>query len=254
MNNRSIKIIEEAISKGKWTWLEFDNNSNSIYLEFINLRLSSNPILNKYSYKGELAIRFGQNIYFSIFYNDCDDLKFLNLDNDLFNKIFLSDELLTDFYSYFYKEFSLDVVDFKFNDFDFLNKIKNDFSKTNILINNCKRDYSINSNNSNSTIDSAVSCSDSAVSCCDSANSSSDSTSSSIGSFSDFLLCFRCENIAIVVGGNFVNCFNDFETLNDDDIKRLSNNWYLYFLNYWNKKGTDEELEFDLLCEEFPLK
>ena len=57
-----------------------------------------------------------------------------------------------------------------------------------------------------------------------------------------------------MVGGDFVNCFNDFESLDDDEIKRVSNNWILYYLDYWNKKGTDKEYAEDLLCEEFPLK
>ena len=73
MNNRSKEIIEEAISQGKWTWLEIDNNSNSLYLEFENLKLSSQPIFDN-SYRGELAIRFGQNIYLALFFNKKDDL------------------------------------------------------------------------------------------------------------------------------------------------------------------------------------
>ena len=56
MNNRSKEIIEDAISQGKWVWLEIDDNSNSLYLEFENLKLSSRPILDN-SYRGELAIR-----------------------------------------------------------------------------------------------------------------------------------------------------------------------------------------------------
>ena len=68
MNNRSKEIIEEAISQGKWVWLEIDDNSNSLYLEFENLKLSSRPILDN-SYRGELAIRFGQNIYLALFFN-----------------------------------------------------------------------------------------------------------------------------------------------------------------------------------------
>ena len=70
----------------------------------------------------------------------------------------------------------------------------------------------------------------------------------------DFLLCFECEDVAVVVGGDFINCFNDFESLNDDEIKRVSNTWILYYMDYWNKKGTDKEYEEDLRCEEFPLK
>ena len=81
MNNRSKEIIEDAISQGKWTWIEIDDNSNSLYLEFENLKLSSRPILDN-SYRGELAIRFGQNIYLSIFYNKKDDLGFFKFDND----------------------------------------------------------------------------------------------------------------------------------------------------------------------------
>ncbi|MBP5699909.1 MAG: hypothetical protein J6W71_03565 [Methanobrevibacter sp.] len=45
MNNRSKEIIEDAISQGKWTWLEIDDNSDSLYLEFENLKLSSRPII-----------------------------------------------------------------------------------------------------------------------------------------------------------------------------------------------------------------
>ena len=72
MNNRSKEIIEEAISQGKWVWLEIDDNSNSLYLEFENLKLSSRPILDN-SYRGELAIRFGQNIYLALFFNKKED-------------------------------------------------------------------------------------------------------------------------------------------------------------------------------------
>ena len=28
----------------------------------------------------------------------------------------------------------------------------------------------------------------------------------------------------------------------------------MYYLDYWNKKGTDNEYEKDPRCEEFPLK
>ena len=70
----------------------------------------------------------------------------------------------------------------------------------------------------------------------------------------DFLLSFECEEIAIAVGGDFINFFNDFESLDDDEIKRVSNTWMMYYLDYWNKKGTDNEYEKDPRCEEFPLK
>ncbi|MDO5850336.1 MAG: hypothetical protein Q4P14_03895, partial [Methanobacteriaceae archaeon] len=69
----------------------------------------------------------------------------------------------------------------------------------------------------------------------------------------DFLLILDCDNVAIAVGGDFIHTFNDSQSLNDDDIKRLSNKWILYYLDYWDKKGTDEEYKEDLLCEENPF-
>lgn len=212
MNNRSKEIIEEAISQGKWTWLEIDSNSNSLYLEFENLKLSSQAIFDN-SYRGELAIRFGQNICLFLFYNKKEDLSFLRLNEDYLNSLVDSNDSITDRFPYFYQEFSKPIKKFKFQDYDYLNEImeKYDFKKD--LLD--KRDENKNF---------------------------------------DFLLSFECDDIAIAVGGDFINCFNDFESLNDDEIKRVSNNWILYYLDYWNKKGTDKEYDEDLLCEEFPLR
>ena len=212
MNSRSKEIIEEAISQGRWTWLEIDNNSNSLYLEFENLKLSSQPIYDN-SYRGELAIRFGQNIYFVLFFNEKEDLNFLRFNEDYMNQLLESDEFITDRFPYFYQEFLKPITKFKFQDYDYLDEIKGRY--------NHKKDLADNRDDNKSF---------------------------------DFLLSFECEDIAIAVGGDFVNCFNDFESLNDDEIKRVSNNWILYYMDYWNKKGTEKEYEVDLLCEEFPLK
>ena len=212
MNSRSKEIIEEAISQGRWTWLEIDNNSNSLYLEFENLKLSSQPIYDN-SYRGELAIRFGQNIYFALFFNKKEDLNFLRFNEDYMNQLLESDEFITDRFPYFYQEFLKPITKFKFQDYDYLDEIKGRY--------NHKKDLADNRDDNKSF---------------------------------DFLLSFECEDIAIAVGGDFVNCFNDFESLNDDEIKRVSNNWILYYMDHWNKKGTEKEYEVDLLCEEFPLK
>ncbi|MDO5819194.1 MAG: hypothetical protein Q4P11_02545 [Methanobrevibacter sp.] len=212
MNSRSKEIIEEAISQGRWTWLEIDNNSNSLYLEFENLKLSSQPIYDN-SYRGELAIRFGQNIYFALFFNKKEDLNFLRFNEDYMNQLLESDEFITDRFPYFYQEFLKPITKFKFQDYDYLNEIKGRY--------NHKKDLADNRDDNK---------------------------------IFDFLLSFECEDIAIAVGGDFLNCFNDFESLNDDEIKRVSNNWILYYMDYWNKKGTEKEYEVDLLCEEFPLK
>lgn len=212
MNNRSKEIIEEAISQGKWTWLEIDSNSNSLYLEFENLKLSSQSIFDN-SYRGELAIRFGQNICLSLFYNKKEDLSFLRLNKDYFNELINSNQYITEKFPYFYQEFTKSIKKFKFQDNDYLKEIREKYSSQKDLV---------DMRNENKSY--------------------------------DFSLAFECEDIAVVVGGDFINCFNDFESLNDDEIKRVSNNWMLYYMDYWNKKGTDKEYAEDLLCEEFPLK
>ena len=212
MNNRSKEIIEEAISQGKWTWLEIDSNSNSLYLEFENLKLSSQTIFDN-SYRGELAIRFGQNICLSLFYNKKEDLSFLRLNKDYFNELINSNQYITEKFPYFYQEFTKSIKKFKFQDNDYLKEIMESYSSQKDLV---------DMRNENKSY--------------------------------DFSLAFECEDIAVVVGGDFINCFNDFESLNDDEIKRVSNNWMLYYMDYWNKKGTDKEYAEDLLCEEFPLK
>lgn len=212
MDNRSKEIIEEAISQGKWTWLEIDNNSNSMYLEFENLKFSSQPIYDN-SYRGELAIRFGQNICLSLFYNKKEDLSFLRLNKDYFNELINSNQYITEKFPYFYQEFTKSIKKFKFQDNDYLKEIREKYSSQKDLV---------DMRNENKSY--------------------------------DFSLAFECEDIAVVVGGDFINCFNDFESLNDDEIKRVSNNWMLYYMDYWNKKGTDKEYAEDLLCEEFPLK
>ena len=212
MNNRSKEIIEEAISQGKWTWLEIDSNSNSLYLEFENLKLSSQSIFDN-SYRGELAILFGQNICLSLFYNKKEDLSFLRLNKDYFNELINSNQYITEKFPYFYQEFTKSIKKFKFQDNDYLKEIREKYSSQKDLV---------DMRNENKSY--------------------------------DFSLAFECEDIAVVVGGDFINCFNDFESLNDDEIKMVSNNWMLYYMDYWNKKGTDKEYAEDLLCEEFPLK
>lgn len=72
--------------------------------------------------------------------------------------------------------------------------------------------------------------------------------------FPDFILSFSCENLAICIGGDSLNFFNNFESLNDNDILELSNQWSRYYLDYWVKKGSKKQLKEDVLCELRPLK
>jgi len=69
----------------------------------------------------------------------------------------------------------------------------------------------------------------------------------------DFLLVISLEKIAMVCGANQLNFFNNFESLNDGDIKKLSNQWWIYYLDYWKSKKTDNEYEYDPACEIIPF-
>lgn len=236
MNKRTIEIIEEVSSQGVWTWLELDNNSNSLYLEFKNFKLLDDynfnlnqpnlldnnlnnvedSITNSINYNGDLVIRFGNNLFFEVFYNNFDDLSFLNMDKPIFNELFYSNKMFSDLNNpYFYTEFSKKLSKLKFQDYDLLDDLDCRFKFNNILVNNDL----VNNDNSHY----------------------------------DFLLVLDCDDVAIAVGCDFIHTFNDAESLNDDDIKRLSNKWVLYYLDYWDKKGTDEEYKDDLLCEENPF-
>ncbi len=213
MNQKTISILEDVISQGVWDWLEFDTSSDSLYLEFFNLKLSSNPIYGPSSYNGELAIRFANNMKLEIFYDELDDLKFLNLDSFHIGKIFNDNIQLSELSPYFYRDFSQKLTDFRFQDYDLLEDLKSKFKNKRVLVGN------------NLTNDSF-----------------------------DFMLVFILENMAVAAFGNSINFFNDSQSLDDDEIKKASNNWVLYYLKYWLRKGTSNEYEEDALCEENPLK
>ena len=213
MNHETMDIIEDVISQGIWDWLEFNSASDSLYFEFFNLKLSSNLILEPSSYDGELTIRFGEGAYLAVYYNDKDDLGFLNLDDEALEKVFNENIQLSEIYPYFFRDFAQKVGDFKFQDYDFLKSLDFQFENKKVLLG---KPY--------------------------------------INNEFDFLLAFTVDNIALVAGGNLINFFNDSESLSDEDIKKASNNWMVYYLKYWLNKGTPNEYKKDFLCEENPLK
>lgn len=102
-----MELIEEVSSQGIWTWLEFDNNSNSLYTEFKNLKLADVAISNPFEYKDDLVIRFGNNLFLALFYNDIEDVDFLNLGRYNFEDIFYHNKKLSDLESpyFFYRIF-----------------------------------------------------------------------------------------------------------------------------------------------------
>ena len=127
-------IIEDVISQGIWDWLEFNSASDSLYFEFFNLKLSSNLILEPSSYDGELTIRFGEGAYLAVYYNDKDDLGFLNLDDEALEKVFNENIQLSEIYPYFFRDLAQKVGDFKFQDYDFLKSLDFQFENKKVLL------------------------------------------------------------------------------------------------------------------------
>ena len=208
-----MELIEEVSSQGIWTWLEFDNNSDSLYLEFKNFKFADVSISSPFEYKDDLVIRFGNNLFLSLFYDNVEDLSFLNLGKYNFDDIFYHNKKLSELDSpYFFTEFTKELLNFKFQDYNLLKEIANKYKNKKILVQNIKE-----------------------------------------GQNYDFLLVLECKNLAVAIGGDFINTFNDSDALSDDDIKRLSNKWILYYLDYWDKKGTENAYVEDSLCEEIPF-
>ena len=129
MKARSLKLIEEAVvNSGKFSSLEI--SQDSIYMEFTNVELGT-P-------KGDedlsLTIRFAEDSFISVFYNNIWDIDFLS--------------------SYDFKNQLLStIIDFKikkirFIDFEYLNVFFSDYSKEktissedNFSIHNIRNDF-----------------------------------------------------------------------------------------------------------------
>ncbi len=227
--------MEEAISTaGKWTWIEIANDS--IQLEFDDVQLY-NPKLNKFeSHSSQIAIRFAQNIFFTIYYNRIDDV-FNSFTNDLLvndniksldkpdvykNDININyndnEDYIEDIFNNLNDDFflSLEKNNFKFQSFDFFKKIDENY----------KFKKEIKKNITEDIFDGDI----------------------------DFLLCFSTDKIAIAIGGNQIQFFNEFKSLNNQDIEKLSNKWWIYWLDYWKVKETSNSYEYDPACEAIPFK
>lgn len=110
----------------------------------------------------------------------------------------------------------LEYDKFKFQDFKFLSNLDNHFENEIIFLDNFK--------------------------------------SSNPENIPDFILSFISEGVAVCVGGNSLNFFNDFESLNDFDILELSNKWMRYYLKYWQRRDSIRKLPYDPICEAEPLR
>ena len=104
MNTESLKLIRDVIiNSGKLAVVEIAQDS--IYLHFQDVELGE----PKYGTPLSLSVRFGDDLFFTTFYNDIWDIQFLSKFN--FKKQILNEELF------------LDVKDIKFLDFKYLNNV-----------------------------------------------------------------------------------------------------------------------------------
>ena len=180
MNTRSLKLIRDVIvNSGKWTALEI--SQDSIYLTFRDVELG-NP---KSGEDVSLTVRFAEDSFFAAFYNNIWDIDFLS-------KYDYKNQLLSE-------EFTFNVKEVKFIDFEYLNTFFYNYKKDKII--SGEEEFSIHN-----------------IRC-------------------DFFMLVECEEMAIAVGGNQMDFFTPFERLDDLSLRELSNEWMLYFLNYHMKRN-----------------
>ena len=129
MNTRSLKLIRDTvINSGKWVSIEIAQDS--IYIDFTDVELGK-PKNNEQMY---LTVRFAEESFFTVFYNNIWDIDFLSKYD--YKKQILSEEV------------DFKVKDVKFIDFEYLNTLfynyKNDKTVTNIdefSIHNIRNDF-----------------------------------------------------------------------------------------------------------------
>lgn len=129
MNTRSLKLIRDTvINSGKWVSIEIAQDS--IYIDFTDVELGK-PKNNEQMY---LTVRFAEESFFTVFYNNIWDIDFLSKYD--YKKQILSEEV------------DFKVKDVKFIDFEYLNTFfynyKNEKTVTDIdefSIHNIRNDF-----------------------------------------------------------------------------------------------------------------
>lgn len=110
MNTRSLKLIREVmINSGKWSSIEI--SQDSIYLQFRDVELGTPKIDEDFS----LVVRFADDSFFTVFYNNIGDIDFLS-------KYDFKNQLLSE-------EVSFNIKDIKFIDFEYLNTFFTNYKK-----------------------------------------------------------------------------------------------------------------------------
>lgn len=129
MNIRSLKLIRDVIiNSGKWTAIEMAQDS--IYIEFKDVEIG-NPKSNE---DMSLTVRFAEDSFFTVFYNNIWDIDFLSkynyknqlLSEDVYFKVeeirFIDFEYLNNFFHDYKSEKTISSVE----DFS-IHNIRNDF-------------------------------------------------------------------------------------------------------------------------------
>lgn len=108
MNIRSLKLIRDVlINSGKWTAIEM--TQDSIYIEFKDVEIG-NPKSNE---DMSLTVRFAEDSFFTVFYNNIWDIEFLS-------KYDFKNQLLSE--DVYFK-----VEEIRFIDFEYLNTFFHDY-------------------------------------------------------------------------------------------------------------------------------
>ena len=108
MNVRSLKLIREVIvNSGKWSSIEI--SQDSVYIEFKDVELGT----PKNGEDMSLTVRFAEDSFFTVFYNNIWDIEFLSK-YDFKNKL-LSEEVYSE------------VQEVRFIDFEYLNNFFHDY-------------------------------------------------------------------------------------------------------------------------------
>lgn len=179
------------VNSGKWKSLEI--SQDSIYLGFNDIELGT----PKGDSSMALTVRFAEDSFLTLFYNDIWDIDFLSRYN-------YKNQLLSE-------EFLFDIKEVKFIDFEYLNTFFHNFKSEKTI--SVVEDFDIHNIRS------------------------------------DFFMLIECDGVALVVGGNQMDFFTDFERLDDASLLELSNQWMLYFLRYHQKRNLIK----DKMCENHPL-
>lgn len=129
MNTRSLKLIRDVlVNSAKWTLIEIAQDK--IYLEFKDVELGTPKHDNELS----LTVRFAEDSFFAVFYNNIWDIDFLSkydfknqlLSQDVYFEVkdvrFIDFEFLNTFFYNYKKEKTISYID----DFD-IHNIRNDF-------------------------------------------------------------------------------------------------------------------------------